>query len=290
MLAAMMDFCARALDGLDKGMARGRVVLHRALDPHFADAESAALRIASLRSEATDHGARLAAVERERDVLAALLRETPLAEVTRWWGILEAAEREMVRGGLPPDTTRVLHDITTLGPRLVPRIQMLYRALDRDRTGLGQALSEVGAIASSWSWVAEGRAAGGYAWDEDGYQKETDRCLSSIAEIVGTALGHSGTVATRAIHGEPPPPDRLPVAEALGVLLVDEERLVALLSSRWSDIRQGSASGLPSNWRKMEKAEVEALLRLARVVLHALTTIPAAPAPVTPSTSATTSP
>ena len=73
------------------------------------------------------------------------------------------------------------------------RIDELESALDRDRTGLAQALAKVHARVKSGWWITEGR--GAYAWNDDQYREETRGVLADVLIIATMALHESGEVA-----------------------------------------------------------------------------------------------
>lgn len=90
--------------------------------------------------------------------------------------------------------------IRTDVPALCSRIRELEaaleratKALDRDATGMAQALSDIRKAAASRMWITEGR--GPYEWDDDRYKEEAGATLREVIEIAVNGLNASGRIA-----------------------------------------------------------------------------------------------
>lgn len=81
---------------------------------------------------------------------------------------------------------------------LETEVARLKALLDRDQTGLAQALCKVKDAVQSRSWVLESR--GPYEWDDDRYKDETGRAMREVVEIATKALAESGRRADEAFH------------------------------------------------------------------------------------------
>lgn len=77
------------------------------------------------------------------------------------------------------------------------QVEELRAALDRDKTGLGEALSKVLVEVGARRWVVEGR--GSYNFDDDGYRRETGWALDAIEKLAREALAASGRLAHEAL-------------------------------------------------------------------------------------------
>jgi hypothetical protein len=73
--------------------------------------------------------------------------------------------------------------------------------INRDRTGLAEAIDKMVKEARSRLWVVDGR--GSYSWDDDRYRREAGLALRAIIELGKKALRESGNRAGSAFH-----PDR----------------------------------------------------------------------------------
>jgi chromosome segregation ATPase len=69
----------------------------------------------------------------------------------------------------------------------------LKDALDRDRTGLAQALNRIINEIRSRSWLLESR--GAYEWDDDRYKEEAGLAMREAKNIADDALRASGKLA-----------------------------------------------------------------------------------------------
>jgi hypothetical protein len=74
--------------------------------------------------------------------------------------------------------------------------------IDRDRTGLAEAIDRMVREAASRMWVTESR--GPYAWDDDQYKAEAGIALRAVIEIGKAALRASGDNADAAFRPEAP--------------------------------------------------------------------------------------
>ena len=72
--------------------------------------------------------------------------------------------------------------------------------IDRDRTGLAQAIDEMVKEAQGRLWIVEGR--GSYEWDDERYRKEAGHALKAIVALGKAALLASGKLADAAFHTE----------------------------------------------------------------------------------------
>lgn len=66
-------------------------------------------------------------------------------------------------------------------------------AIDRDRSGMAEALNKVKARAKASWWITEGR--GSYEWDDDRYKAEVLVCLREVIIIADDGLIASGRLA-----------------------------------------------------------------------------------------------
>jgi hypothetical protein len=92
-------------------------------------------------------------------------------------------------------------------------IRRLKELLDRDRTGLANALNGVIRIAKGYDWLCEGR--GPYQYDDNRYRMEIGVLITSVIHTASEALRTSGNLANEAFH---------PRAQATAALLVDATR------------------------------------------------------------------
>jgi hypothetical protein len=87
----------------------------------------------------------------------------------------------------------------------------LRSAIDRDQTGLAQAMNAVCRRLEGSSWLGEHDAWGNYELDErteNALRDEFERCIAETIEICKKALRASGTIATKSLRGEwQEPPD-----------------------------------------------------------------------------------
>jgi hypothetical protein len=81
------------------------------------------------------------------------------------------------------------------------RVAELTAALDRDQTGLANALAAIKQRVGAGWWITEGR--GSYAWDDDRYRRETAIVLGDVAELASKALHASGDIANQALVDTP---------------------------------------------------------------------------------------
>jgi hypothetical protein len=81
------------------------------------------------------------------------------------------------------------------------RVTELTAALDRDQTGLANALGAIKQRVGAGWWITEGR--GSYAWDDDRYRRETAIVLGDVAELASKALHASGDIANGALADTP---------------------------------------------------------------------------------------
>jgi hypothetical protein len=79
-------------------------------------------------------------------------------------------------------------------------VKRVRELINRDRTGLAQAVDEIVKEAQGRLWIVEGR--GSYEWNDDGYRKETGFALRAVIEIGKKALNDSGKLADSAFHPE----------------------------------------------------------------------------------------
>ena len=83
-------------------------------------------------------------------------------------------------------------------------IARLKHLIDRDRTGLADALNAVRRVARGYYWIALGEW-GSYKWHErtgKTLREEVKRCLDEIDTIVTDALRESGRRADAAFRKE----------------------------------------------------------------------------------------
>jgi hypothetical protein len=74
--------------------------------------------------------------------------------------------------------------------------------IDRDRTGLAEAIERMVREAGARMWVTEGR--GPYAWDDERYKAEAGAALRAVIEVGRAALQASGDNADAAFRPEAP--------------------------------------------------------------------------------------
>lgn len=82
--------------------------------------------------------------------------------------------------------------------QLEAEVKRVRGLIDRDRTGLANALAEVKARAQASYWIVEGR--GSYTWNDERYRRETGKVLEEIGGIATKALRESGDLANSAFH------------------------------------------------------------------------------------------
>jgi hypothetical protein len=78
-------------------------------------------------------------------------------------------------------------------------IERLRQLIERDRTGLADALANIQRTVDSYTWLLEGH--GPYKWNDDAYRKEAGRALKTIAQIAYNALVESGNKVIEARRG-----------------------------------------------------------------------------------------
>ena len=81
-------------------------------------------------------------------------------------------------------------------------IDRLKSIIDRDRTGLANALNAVRQVAKSYGWIPAGEW-GSYEWDEQtqtNFRAEVGRCFDEIDRIAIKALRESGGRANEAFR------------------------------------------------------------------------------------------
>jgi hypothetical protein len=169
--------------------------------------EAAHDRLKSMRAKfeasQSDEEKRLAATCAQMRVALELVG--PTSDLTSLWAVVNAAlATDAGRGYLSPE--QVAQERAGLlaeragwyrcNAELQADKDHLLDAIDKDHTGLAQALSAVVKVIEGFSWVADGR--GPYEWDDTRYQKETYNAFQAVAKIIKPALVKSGTLANEA--------------------------------------------------------------------------------------------
>lgn len=72
--------------------------------------------------------------------------------------------------------------------------------INRDKTGLAQAIDEMVKEAQGRLWIVESR--GSYEWDDERYRKEAGLALRAVVMLGKKALTNSGALADSAFHPE----------------------------------------------------------------------------------------
>lgn len=86
---------------------------------------------------------------------------------------------------------------------LEAEVRRLKDLIDRDRTGLAEALSKCRGVVLSFWWIANGEW-GCYEWEErteQAFREEIGRCFEQVDKIAEDALVESGRRAFEAFHG-----------------------------------------------------------------------------------------
>jgi hypothetical protein len=76
------------------------------------------------------------------------------------------------------------------------KLDRATKALDRDATGMADALNRIRKVITSRMWLLEGR--GAYDWNDDRYKEEAGIAMRAALEIIGESLNASGTLAGQA--------------------------------------------------------------------------------------------
>ena len=86
--------------------------------------------------------------------------------------------------------------------RLQEEVLRVRSLIDRDRTGLAEAVERMVKEAGSRMWITESR--GPYAWDDEKYKAEVGIALRAVIEIGKKALNASGDNADSVFRPEAP--------------------------------------------------------------------------------------
>ena len=96
-------------------------------------------------------------------------------------------------------------DDCTCGLRYRIEIERLKQLINRDKTGLANALNAVRQVLRGYSWIPAGEW-GSYEWHErteKAFRDEIGRCFDEAEKIAVDALRASGDLANEAFHGQP---------------------------------------------------------------------------------------
>ncbi len=195
----------------------------------------------------------------------------------------EAMARHLGTVRVPVDLARVREMAVALGTeteagkamlRLAVEVERLRAALERDRTGLGQALQRVQNLARAWTWTAADLTSVGA--DDARWREALGHVMPEISEVAIRALRASGNLVTQAFHGEPLTPTApMSIEQALAALLVHRGRLEALIAEVWDRVEEPDASGpgwaTPPTivaWQALPAGSRDHLLAMVRQVLR----------------------
>jgi hypothetical protein len=197
--------------------------------------------------------------ETRRRQLEALLEPPDGSDLARW---REANEEDLAS----PDPAVSQSEGVLAFHALLERVTLYRNALDRDKTGLGEALERVVHIATGYFWVTEGR--GSYEWDDQRYRDETGRGLALIIDCAKDALRRSGALATAAIRdGVLIDPSRRTLGTAVSGLLIDEQRLTAVFEQAWPTMGFAEVFPMLPRWSALDPTEQKTFLRIGKAVL-----------------------
>jgi nitrogen regulatory protein PII-like uncharacterized protein len=199
--------------------------------------------------------------EARRRQLEALLEPPAGSDLERW---REANEDDLTN----PDPAVSQSEGVLAFRTLLERVTLYRNALNRDQTGLGQALDLITKIAGGYMWVTEGR--GPYEWDDVRYREETGTALSTIIATAREALRRSGNLATSVLREGKMLPDGGPVSVGVAVaaLLVDERRLAAVLEREWDHLGFVEIFPMLPRWGGLDAREQKAFVRIGQALLR----------------------
>lgn len=110
------------------------------------------------------------------------------------------SRRNNARRELIEDLAAALESDRALLQEAQAEVLRVRDLINRDKTGLAQAIDEMVKEAQGRLWIVEGR--GSYEWDDERYRKEAGLALRAVVMLGKKALTNSGALADSAFHPE----------------------------------------------------------------------------------------